>query len=149
MHVGSFEDFDCVKQALQGAYGAWINTDGFTVGVQKEICIGIHIFEIAKEMGTLKHYIWSNLDYVLKVHLVVRARLHSLISVSRHCDSLQLGGWQSMYNCEHRNGKGIVGDWMRAQESVLNDDGSGMTWSMVTSVPYMDMLQNVSNMPIL
>jgi hypothetical protein len=35
--VGAFDDFDSVAAALHGAYGAWINTDGFTVGEMKEI----------------------------------------------------------------------------------------------------------------
>ncbi len=60
-------DFDSVERAMKGAYGAWINTDGFTVGEQKEIFAGMRIFEIAKQAGTLRHYIWSNLDYVFKV----------------------------------------------------------------------------------
>ena len=37
-----------------------------------------------------------------------------------------------------------MGDWITAQESVINENGPGMTWSMVTTGPYMDMLCNVS-----
>ena len=48
-------------------YGAWVNTDGFTVGEQKEIYAGMKIFEIAKAEGGVRHYIWSNLDYSLGV----------------------------------------------------------------------------------
>ena len=65
--AGAFDDFDAVRAALQGVYGAWVNTDGFTVGEQAEVYAGIRIFEIAKELGTVKHYVWSNLDYCLKV----------------------------------------------------------------------------------
>ncbi|KAJ7723702.1 NAD-P-binding protein [Mycena olivaceomarginata] len=36
----SFEDLDSVARALDGAYGAWVNTDGFTVGEIKEIITG-------------------------------------------------------------------------------------------------------------
>jgi hypothetical protein len=34
---GSFMDFDSVARALEGAYGVWVNTDGFTVGEAAEI----------------------------------------------------------------------------------------------------------------
>ncbi len=52
---------------MQGAYGAWVNIDGFTVGEQKEIYAGMRIFEIAKQAESMRHYIWSNLDYAFKV----------------------------------------------------------------------------------
>ena len=44
-----------------------MNTDGFTVGEQKEIYIGMRIFEIAKQTQSLRHYVWSSLDYAFKV----------------------------------------------------------------------------------
>jgi len=56
-----------VVEALRGVYGAWVNTDGFTVGEQKEIYAGIRIFELAKAAGTVRHYVWSGLDYASKV----------------------------------------------------------------------------------
>jgi len=57
-----------VAAALDGAYGAWINIDGFTVGEQREIYAGLRIFELAKQTTSLRHYIWSSLDYNLKVN---------------------------------------------------------------------------------
>lgn len=65
--LGSTNDLDSVRVAFQGAYGAWVNTDGFTVGEQKEIYQGMKIYEIAKQTPSIRHYIWSNLDYSLKV----------------------------------------------------------------------------------
>lgn len=65
--LGTFMDFDSVERAMKGAYGAWINTDGFTVGEQKEVFAGMRIFETAKQVGTLRHYIWSSIDYAFKV----------------------------------------------------------------------------------
>ena len=41
------------------------------------------------------------------------------------------------------DGKGRVAEWMQAQPS--DTAGEGMTWSVVTSAPYMDMLFNVSS----
>ena len=52
---------------MKGAYGAWINTDGFTIGEKKETYAGLRIFEIAKQAG-ICHYVWSSLDYAFKVH---------------------------------------------------------------------------------
>jgi len=45
-----------------------------------------------------------------------------------------------MYKCEHYDGKGRVADWLQAQPSVVSDDN--MSWSVVTSGPYMEMLNN-------
>ena len=63
---GSFTDLAKVERALQGVWGAYINTDGFTVGEQAETYHGLRIFELAAHVPTLKHYVWSNLDYGLK-----------------------------------------------------------------------------------
>lgn len=76
-------------------YGAWVNTDGFTVGEQKEIYAGMRIFEIAKQTPSVRHYIWSNLDYVLKVTQNVLVRSSS----ADVC--VQLGGYDEKYNCVH------------------------------------------------
>ena len=57
---------------MQGVYGAWVNTDGFTIGEQKELFAGMRIFEIAKRAGSVRHYVWSNLDYASKVCVYFR-----------------------------------------------------------------------------
>ncbi|KAH9948542.1 NAD(P)-binding protein [Amylocystis lapponica] len=120
---GSFDNFPSVLAALQGVYGAWVNTDGFTVGEAKEIQAGMRIFELAKQVKTVRHYIWSNLDYVFKK-----------------------GNYNPIYRCEHDDGKGRVGEWMKAQPSVATDDD--MSWTCVTTVPYMDMLTAIMFGPL-
>ncbi|KAI0742364.1 NAD(P)-binding protein [Daedaleopsis nitida] len=112
---GAFDDFPSVLAALQGVWGVWNNTDGFTVGEAKEIHAGMRIFELAKQTKSVRHYVWSNLDYALKK-----------------------GAYNPDYKCEHSNGKGRVGEWMKAQPSIVSDDD--MSWSAVTSAPYMEML---------
>lgn len=67
---GSFDDLRSVTNALEGAYGAWVNTDGFTVGEAKEIYAGIRIFELSKQTKSMRHYIWSNLENIFRVSLV-------------------------------------------------------------------------------
>ena len=67
---GSVGDLDSVSRALQGVYGAFVNTDGFTVGEKGETYLGLRIFELAKQTGTVKHYVWSSLDYMHKARMV-------------------------------------------------------------------------------
>ncbi|KAI0085409.1 NAD(P)-binding protein [Irpex rosettiformis] len=114
---GSFDNFETVRSALEGCYGAWINTDGFTVGEQKEIYVGMRIFEIAKQTRSLRHYVWSNLDYAFKK-----------------------GNYEEKYHCDHYDGKGRVADWLKAQPSDTSE--TGLTWSAVSSGVYMQMLHN-------
>lgn len=64
---GSVDDLSSIAAALRGCYGVWVNVDGFTVGEQKEIYAGIRIFELSKQTQSLRHYVWSSLDYGLKV----------------------------------------------------------------------------------
>ncbi|KAI0331878.1 nmrA-family protein [Cubamyces sp. BRFM 1775] len=112
---GKLEDLDSVLEAMRGAYGAFVNTDSFTIGEMKEVYYGIRIFEAAKQVKTLKHYVWSGLDNVLKK-----------------------SNYNPAYYAEHYTGKCRVSDWMRSQESVVSDDN--MSWSILTTGPYMDML---------
>ncbi|KAI0304252.1 NAD-P-binding protein [Multifurca ochricompacta] len=101
--------------ALDGVYGAWINIDGFTVGEQREIYAGIRIFELAKQTKSLRHYVWSSLDYNLKK-----------------------GGYNQKYRCEHYDAKGRIAEWLSLHPSVVSD--TELSWSVVTSGPYMEML---------
>ncbi|KAI9060819.1 NAD-P-binding protein [Trametes sanguinea] len=114
---GSVDDFSSVLAALEGVYGAYVNTDSFTIGEMKEVYYGMRIFELAKQVGTLKHYVWSALDY-----------------------SFKLGGYNPMYRAEHYDAKGRINDWLRAQPSVVSD--KDMSWSILTTGPYIDMLNN-------
>ena len=54
----------------------------------------------------------------------------------------QLKNHDPKYYADHYTGKCRVADWMRAQESVVSDDS--MSWSVLTTGPYMDMLNLVS-----
>lgn len=50
-----------------------------------------------------------------------------------------------MYKVEHHDGKGRVGEWLKAQDSDTSE--SGMTWSCVSTGPYMEMLNMVGSSP--
>jgi hypothetical protein len=67
MRTGDTSNLASIAAALDGAYGAWVNIDGFTVGEQREIYAGMRTFELAKQTKSLRHYVWSSLDYNLKV----------------------------------------------------------------------------------
>ena len=69
--IGSIDNFPSVLAALQGAYGVYVNTDSFTIGQVKEVFVGMRIFELAKQAGTIKHYVWSSLDNVFKASLMI------------------------------------------------------------------------------
>lgn len=64
---------------MDGAYGAWVNTDTFTVGEKREIYAGMRIFEVAKQTPSMRHYVWSSLNYATKVRT---ANLNKLISLT-------------------------------------------------------------------
>ncbi|KAI0351038.1 nmrA-family protein [Trametes cingulata] len=115
---GTTYDLDSVLEAFKGAYGAYVNTDSFTLGEEKEIFTGMRLYEIAKQVKTLKHYVWSSLDNVTKK-----------------------SDYNPIYYAEHYAGKSRVTDWMKAQESVVSD--GNMSWSVLTTGPYMDMLKMV------
>ena len=57
----------------------------------------------------------------------------------------QKGGYNLAYKCQHYDGKGRVAEWMKAQPSIVSD--ADMSWSVVTSGPYMEMLEIVSMNP--
>ncbi|KZT39123.1 nmrA-family protein [Sistotremastrum suecicum HHB10207 ss-3] len=111
---GSFTDFNAVRKALEGCYGAFVNTDGFVESAETELQSGVRIFELAKEVGTIKHFVWSNLDYGYKK-----------------------SGYNPKHKCDHYDGKGRVLEFMKAQPSHTD----GMVWSSLTTGPYMEMLR--------
>ena len=59
-----------IRDALQGAYGVWVNTDSHALGEQAEVYVGMRIFEEAKRVKTLRHFVYSNLEYTYKVSTV-------------------------------------------------------------------------------
>ena len=55
--------------------------------------------------------------------------------------AVQKGGYDQKYRCEHYDAKGRIAEWLAQQPSVVSD--TELSWSVVTSGPYMDMLQIV------
>ncbi|KAJ7254242.1 NAD-P-binding protein [Mycena rebaudengoi] len=111
----SFEDQEAVARALEGVYGVWVNTDGFSVGEIREIYAGMLIFEAAKRTQSLRHYVWSSVPYGSK-----------------------LGGFKPEYRAAHMTAKGLVADWLRGQTSTASNDG--LAWTIVETAIYTEML---------
>ncbi|KAH7032173.1 hypothetical protein B0J12DRAFT_713743 [Macrophomina phaseolina] len=97
--------------AFRGVYGAWVNTDGFSIGEKAELFYGIRAYEIARHEN-VQHYVYANVDYTLKV-----------------------AGWNEAYHVGHNDAKARVGDFILAQ----GQEGA-MKSSLITTPPYMDML---------
>jgi hypothetical protein len=112
---GSFYDLATMEKALEGCYGAFINTDTYTVGEEKEIWAAVKLYEISRRTKSMKHFIWSGLDYGLK-----------------------LGNFDPQYKSEHHDAKGVVTDYLKSQPSLLGDE---LTWTSLSSCVYYEMLK--------
>ncbi|QYT02280.1 NAD-P-binding protein [Trichoderma simmonsii] len=109
---GSFMDFDSVERALQNCYGVFVNTDGFTVNEPDELWAGVRIFEIANTIPTLRHFVYSSIDYYLR-----------------------LTNFDHKYAAHHTNGKGRVHTYLDGMTSPAHPD-SKLVWSVLITGPY-------------
>jgi hypothetical protein len=107
---GRQDSQDDLQRAFHGVYGAWVNTDSFTLGEKNELFYGIRAYEIARCEG-VQHYIWSNIAYALK-----------------------RGNWDRKYHFAHGDAKGRISDFILAQGQ------EGMKTSILSTCPYVDML---------
>jgi hypothetical protein len=113
---GSFTDENALREGYKGAWGAFINLDGFTVGEKGEGYWAARSYELAVETG-IKFFVWGNLDY-----------------------SYKLSGYKPEFRTGHFDGKGRAGNWILQE----NRDNKGKPWyktkaALFTSGPYMEM----------
>jgi hypothetical protein len=99
-----------LHRAFHGVYGAWVNTDGFTLGEKNELFYGCRAYEIARHEG-VQHYVYACADFALK-----------------HAN------WDENFHWGHNDAKGRVAEYILAQGQ------EGMRSSVITTGPYMDML---------
>jgi hypothetical protein len=99
-----------LHRLFKGVWGAWVNTDGFTIGEKNETFYGIRAYEIARHQG-VEHYVYAATDYAVK-----------------DCD------WDENYHWGHNDAKGRVADFILAQKQ------SPTKASVITTGPYMNML---------
>ncbi|KAF5561640.1 hypothetical protein FPANT_14258 [Fusarium pseudoanthophilum] len=107
---GAQDNMADMHKLFKGAYGAWVNTDGFTLGEKDELFYGFRAYEIARSEGLL-HYVWANIEYVLAS-----------------------GKFDERYYCGHMASKGRVAKFILA---LGQDD---MKSTIFTTAAYMDML---------
>ncbi|KAJ8075688.1 hypothetical protein PM082_021318 [Marasmius tenuissimus] len=117
---GSFENTSDIIAAYKGCYGVFVNTDTFTIGQEREIYAALQLYEYAHREPGMKHFVWSGLDYASK-----------------------LGKYDLKYKTEHLDGKGIFGDFLKSQKSDSSAGDEGLTWSIVTTGPYIEGLSSV------
>jgi hypothetical protein len=115
---GSYTNEEDLHSVFKNAYGAYVNTNGFSLGEKAELYWGFRIFEIALE-EKVQHYVWGGLDYGLKK-----------------------GGWNSKYHCGHLDAKGRIAEFILLQRPSHN-----MKTTVLTSAPYLDMLWEGSFLP--
>jgi hypothetical protein len=107
---GSQDNQKDLHKAFHGVWGAWVNTDGFTIGEKNELFYGIRAYEIARHEG-VQHYVYASTDYAVKD-----------------------ANWNEKYHWGHNDAKGRVGEFILAQGQ------KGMTSSLLITGPYMNML---------
>ncbi|KAF5548334.1 hypothetical protein FPHYL_9949 [Fusarium phyllophilum] len=107
---GAEDNMADMHKLFKGAYGAWVNTDGFTLGEKDELFYGFRAYEIARSEG-LQHYVWANIEYVLA-----------------HAN------FDERYYCGHMASKG------RVAKFILTLGQDEMKSTIFTTAAYMDML---------
>ncbi|KAI5894447.1 NAD(P)-binding protein [Schizophyllum commune H4-8] len=112
---GRFDNPRDVAAAMEDCYAVFVNTDTYTVGARRELFSAIKIYEAARRTATMRHLIWSGLDYGLK-----------------------LGNYATRYKTEHHDAKGAFYEILRSQPS--SDDVDGLAWTAISSGVYMEML---------
>ncbi|RDW56779.1 NmrA family protein [Coleophoma cylindrospora] len=109
---GSFMDFASVEKALEDCYGVYVNTDGFTVNEPDELWAGVRIFEVANTIPTLRHFVYSSVDYYL-----------------------QLTNFNPKYAAHHTNGKGRVHTYLQGMPSPAHPS-SQLAWTVLVTGVY-------------
>lgn len=107
-----------LHKIFHGAYGAWVNLDGFTLGEKDELFYGFRAYEIARSEH-VQHYVWANIEYVMDA-----------------------ANFDETYRCGHMSSKGRVGKFILAQGQC------NMKSTLFTTGPYMDMLMDGLFVPL-
>ncbi|KAI1460125.1 NAD(P)-binding protein [Annulohypoxylon moriforme] len=110
--IGTFASETDLRATFRGAWGAFVNIDGFNSGEKAEIFWTIRAYELAIEEG-VKFFIHGNLDYVYKK-----------------------SGFRPEFHGGHYDGKGRIGEWILQQN---RDNQSRMQAALFTTGPYMEM----------
>ncbi|XDG07567.1 hypothetical protein ABKA04_007182 [Annulohypoxylon sp. FPYF3050] len=110
--IGTFASEADLRATFRGAWGAYVNIDGFNSGEKAEIFWTIRAYELALEEG-VKFFILGNLDYIYKK-----------------------SGYRPEFHAGHYDAKGRIGEWILQQNK---DNHSRMQAALFTTGPYMEM----------
>ncbi|KAK0646893.1 hypothetical protein B0T16DRAFT_329806 [Cercophora newfieldiana] len=114
---GTFTSDSDLRAGLTGAWGAYINIDGFACGEALETFFTIRCYELAVERG-VRFYVHGNIDFYYK-----------------------LSGYNPAYRCGHGDAKGRMWEWISAQGAADRRarGDAHMRVAALTTGPYMDM----------
>ncbi|KAI0883867.1 NAD(P)-binding protein [Annulohypoxylon maeteangense] len=110
--IGTFASEKDLRATFRGAWGAFVNIDGFNSGEKAEMFWTIRAYELAIEEG-VKFFILGNLDYVYKK-----------------------SGYKPEFHAGHYDGKGRIGEWILQQNQANH---GRMQAALLTTGPYMEM----------
>ncbi|TGJ79883.1 hypothetical protein E0Z10_g8896 [Xylaria hypoxylon] len=114
--VGTFASEPDLRALFRGAWGAFVNIDGFNSGEKSEIFWTIRAWELAIEEG-VQLFVLGNLDYAYKS-----------------------SGFRPQFHAGHYDGKGRVGDFILAQNKDLElRNLVKMRSALFTTGPYIEM----------
>jgi hypothetical protein len=114
---GTFTSESDLRTGLTGAWGAFVNIDGFATGEALETFFTIRCYELAIECG-VKFYVHGNIDFYYK-----------------------LSGYNPAHRCGHGDGKGRIWEWISSQGAAdrKSRGANAMRVAALTTGPYMDM----------
>ncbi|KAK6860009.1 NmrA family protein [Apiospora arundinis] len=118
---GTFASEADLRALFRGAWGAFVNIDGFNSGEMAEMFWTARAYELAAE-ARVQMFVYGGLDYYLKK-----------------------GGYDSAFRVGHGDAKGRMADWILAQTTGDNgnrdsdSDSNGMKAAVFTTGPYIDM----------
>lgn len=113
--VGTFASEEDLRKLFRGAWGAFVNIDGFNCGEKTEIYWSIRAYELAVEEG-VKLYVYSNLVYAYKQ-----------------------SGYKPEFRGGHYDAKGRIGEWILSQNAHVQKH-HGMQAALFSTGPYIDMV---------
>ncbi|KAI0520960.1 hypothetical protein F5B22DRAFT_634819 [Xylaria bambusicola] len=119
--IGTFASEESLRATFRGAWGAFVNIDGFNSGEKTEIFWTIRgtfflcsAWELALEEG-VEFYVHGNIDYAYKK-----------------------SGFRPEFHCGHIDAKGRMADWILAQDKEAAVR-SRMRSAVFTTGPYIEM----------
>ncbi|KAI1123687.1 hypothetical protein F5Y10DRAFT_280740 [Nemania abortiva] len=115
--IGTFASEESLRAVFRGAWGAFVNIDGFNSGEKTEIfwtIRGRKAWELAIEEG-IKFYVHGNIDYGYKK-----------------------SGFRPEFHCGHYDAKGRMGEWILAQNKNAAVRAR-MRSALFTTGPYIEM----------